>query len=687
MKETASCNLTLPGGRKEKARISDIKLLGRGRAAEAWLVEVHRDGRETYRCVEKRFSPSGLTRFIYSSCFQSPFPYSTLLDSALCCMYRRMVARKILTWDRPDRDPLVADALYARLDQNSPGPPVPVLGTYFIDGIGLRPPLPEPRFLKKPDPSKPVNAEVGRLIALMRSMENRFIESGLVGSGWQVSRAALVTTANFLMTAEGRFYCVDLESGIPALLVPRYLFCFLNLGFPLFDNADCPRLRKYIRINEEGMRSSLGQTGLEELLRWVELLEGHQKTWKGSEIAFFRHGHRLLTDRDLRERVRLRLADYLLADDRIDEGRASRLRNSKAFLTNRDIFLSLAPASPGRILHRLLSNRRFRKRMARFAMEPLFRKQEIRRYLEKKVPAWLEKERITRARADHLLTGDTGLFRALGHRVLSCTTPRFLHRVLTDRAAFQELLALMAVALLSERFQYAYARFTILSGIAEWEGDRRLTAEEADGMRAILEKGEMQEYIRCFGMHLCLKLLEPLTASLKVIGASLFALQSWWLVPVAVLLIFNTSVIRTLYTLWRMLATRGRGYSYLTALLIGTIPAFGTTAYPFQMYRSRPRLSTFLLRDFVSRGSRYIPIYGGKHTLTEVGLLALSDRVLLVLAGIRWFAESASRLFLGGDRPRPLPRPASNRPASDKGKLSLWWNKIVDKCIRRLCPY
>jgi hypothetical protein len=125
----------------------------------------------------------------------------------------------------------------------------------------------------------------------------------------------------------------------------------------------------------------------------------------------------------------------------------------------------------------------------------------------------------------------------------------------------------------------------------------------------------MDEYVRCFGIHLGLKLLVPLLAPLKVGGAAaLLASGNLWFL----FLLFLMPVCRTAVTLWRMIASGRSPADYLDALLVGALPVVGTLAYPVQMYSKHRELSAFLLRSNAARLGRWLPIYGGKDSRVEL---------------------------------------------------------------------
>jgi hypothetical protein len=204
----------------------------------------------------------------------------------------------------------------------------------------------------------------------------------------------------------------------------------------------------------------------------------------------------------------------------------------------------------------------------------------------------------------------------------------------------------------SERFQAEYAKYRIDKNLKEWEADGRLNATDGQALRARMEEGAAQEYLRGFGLHLGLKFMSPITTALKLIGIGWF-LQSFAQVypdvdpheplqfrfitacigtcmasPLAVLMMMSTSVLRTIVTLWRMLG-RGRRQrrelSYVVALMFGLIPILGSFAFPLQMYAQCRDLSIFLIRHLLAKIGHAIPIYGGKHTRVEVWSVRLAN--------------------------------------------------------------
>jgi len=254
------------------ARIEPIKVLGAGRAATAKLVRVCPEGEDPFECVEKCFAPGLLTRFVYWFFFQSPFPYQHDRNAISAAYYRRSVAARILS-SLDGIDCPVAESLYTRWDSENQAY---VLAAKFVDGRGIVPQEIDPLWIRRTIFNltiRPVARvagiriqrriappeEIKELLALMHRFERAFRACGLVGTGWQTSPAALVSPANLLRTDQG-YVMVDLESGIPAFLVPYYLLrSIFRFKFPYFDDLEPVRLDRYVDENRERLTEALSE--------------------------------------------------------------------------------------------------------------------------------------------------------------------------------------------------------------------------------------------------------------------------------------------------------------------------------------------------------------------------------------------------------------------------------------------
>ena len=155
-----------------------------------------------------------------STAFASkPFAYQSNRDAILACYHRRIVVGQIL---RGLNSPVhVAKPLYVRFDRVSN---CWVLAAEWIQGRGIRPMDTDAtrprrvirRFLGlEKQKSSQGRSEMSELLETMRVLEVQLRQCGLIGTGWQVSPAAMVSTAN-LLRVENQYTVIDLESGIPA---------------------------------------------------------------------------------------------------------------------------------------------------------------------------------------------------------------------------------------------------------------------------------------------------------------------------------------------------------------------------------------------------------------------------------------------------------------------------------------
>lgn len=253
------------------ATVHVIRELGKGRAATARLVDATFEDGTSVRCVEKVFNPGWLTRTIYRLSFFAPFAYQFNRSAITACFFRRRVAAEILR--RSDVNVDVAAPLYVRFDPTAPGW---VLAAEHVDGRGVRP-------VRRGE----IHAEIDQLVAVMRQARDVLVDAGLTGSGWQIDPRAMVSTAN-LLHRSGRYTIIDLESGIPAILVPKYLMLSARTG----------NLIPFDDLNAETLKSTMPDDAD------VDALIHHAAHWKDSEPSPFRIGTWRRAFARIRRRIR-----------------------------------------------------------------------------------------------------------------------------------------------------------------------------------------------------------------------------------------------------------------------------------------------------------------------------------------------------------------------------------------------
>ncbi len=631
--------------------VTTVRVLGHGRAAEARLVRMtiapapcgshgqdqhdrSVDGEASQLCVEKVFCPGLLTRLIYRIAFQAPFAYQDNADAILASFYRRRVAASIVQAMIPEAR--VAQPLYVRWDQQSRAM---VLASEYIRGRGITPASADPRMLRRLAArllgrSEKVAAapaeEIDDLLDLMTRLESLLVECGLTGSGWQVCKRAMVSTANLLRTDNG-YVVVDLESGIPSVLVPRYVWAGLRSAtLPLFDDLDAEKLRHWVRENRPQLAFALAADQLERLNDDVERLISHNENWKRSEPAIGRQPWRLFTA-DFRQRLKARILQSWRRREIVDATHHAVLQRPVRFFTSLTFLLGLIPGPVGQRSQRLWANAEYRRQIGRYLRDAAYRRERRCRFITAKSQQWREHGRIAPdARFPSLSTA------FVGNWLLSKLTPTVLHRLISDRDYRGDRVTRMFLFCVSGSFQSRLGRLMIQTRIERWREQRRLTDTEAEALHRQLDSAAVDEYVRCFGLHLGLKLLMPVVMSLKIGGAAASVASgnpAYFL-----LMLMLLPMLRTATTLWRMMSSGRPVADYRDALVVGILPVIGSLAYPVQMYAKFPALSLFLMRDFAGRVGCWLPIYGGKDSRTE---LAAIKSVNLIAEGLElWLAAN-----------------------------------------------
>ncbi len=679
--------------------VTAVRVLGHGRAAEARLVEVESDASGRELCVEKVFRPGLLTRSIYRASFQAPFAYQDSADAILAAFYRRRIAAAIVQARAPEA--AVAKPLYVRWDEESQAM---VLASEYIQGRGIIPQEADPWMTRRwfatrlgkgslapPAPRE----EIDDLLGLMTKLEDLLVDCGLTGSGWQVCKRAMVSTANLLRTDQG-YVVIDLESGIPSVLVPRYLREGLRLGsLPLFDDLDAGRLQGWIEQHHGELRAALPPNELRQLEADVPRLIEHTQRWKLSEPAIGRNPTRWLTP-EFRASYRNRVLDSWQRRGIADAERVENLRAGETRLRTDPVYwLGWIPGRVGRFSQRLVANQGYRAKVNRWLSDAEYRRDQIAEYAATAYREWEAEGRVgpqtqteTQAQAKSEPRPMAGV-RFVAHSLAAKLLPAGLHRWCVDSRHRRNSLAQLKQFCIDGRFQSQLGRSMILSRVNSWDRDQRLTSQAAATLVQELDAPAVAEYVRGFGLHVGLKLLTPLALSLKVGGAaaSLASGNPFYFLLTLMLL----PILRTAVTLWRMVATQSPFADYRDALLVGILPVVGSLAYPVQMHAKFPVLSNFLLRDFAARCGRWLPIYGGKDSRTEMTAIksvnVLAEGIELwsvaVDSGRQLVAPSARMLpaRMLPDRKRP-DRLAAERSVPDdaRSRPILWpfdgWDRV-----------
>ena len=210
----------------------------------------------------KVYVPLPLVRLLYWIAFQAKFPYETNTAALESGRYRRQIA-SLLTAHRFGKD-LVAPVTTIDCGHGNCS-----FVTEFIPG----------EVAKNDEPAQKFLGEVSEA----------FAEAGL--SVWQVNPRNPHAHTNLILTPEGDYKIIDLESAVVSLFpAPGQFRSSLKSGnLSIFDDIDFPRLRNYISSNEAVLIASIGPDGVEALKHATDHAEEAINTWKAAEPRIFGH--------------------------------------------------------------------------------------------------------------------------------------------------------------------------------------------------------------------------------------------------------------------------------------------------------------------------------------------------------------------------------------------------------------
>lgn len=580
-----------------------IKVLGNGRAATAQLVDVTLQDESTIRVVEKVFAPGRLTRLIYRCAFWSPFAYQQNRDAIFAAFYRRRIAAEILR--RSGLPVSVAEPRYVRYDQQTDAW---VLAADWVEGRGIRP-APPSRSQADHDTTDQ-QSEIDQRVDIMRRAGHCLHHAGLGGSVWQIDPAALVSTANMLRidrSDRDEHVIVDLESGIPAFLVPKYLLQSLRggLGLP-FDDLNPSMLRHWVATTDLA----------DDIAADAHRLIDHNHRWKSSEPAPLRRLANVTFSSRIagvkQEAIRqLTQRRVIKRDD---------MSGPAIFAT----WLLSHVAIVGRTLATIVGDVQCRDRWHERVVDSQARRQWLDDRWHTSTESLIREHRL---RDDQRLGRVTTLLASGLAKIMPARVQRFVFDP-TDRRkhvrGFGKLIT-------SARYQRLWGSQLIRSAIRRWESASRITPFEAASLRRQASDTAVSAYSRGLAFHVLLKFLTPVVAPLKFgsLAVFLYSGNALYLLPMFVL-----PAARTIVTLGIGGSIRRRGEKpppLKHALIVGCLPTVGTSAFAIQMAAFQPHLSEFLIRDAASKIGRNLPIYGGADSRTEMACIAACDPLLLVL--------------------------------------------------------
>jgi hypothetical protein len=213
------------------------------------------------------------------------------------------------------------------------------------------------------------------------------------------------------------------------------------------------------------------------------------------------------------------------------------------------------------------------------------------------------------------------LARGIRSFVLSCG--RGIRSVVSAIARFKykKLFRRMVRYVSSSYYRWGVVRWFIKREIRAWLRRGFLNENEKVALEQDLHRDEISAYLTDFSIHLGVK---PFVKGvLWTLVPVLVAADSISLASAAFFIVWTGPIIRTVYTLWRMLSSLlvGRPHFPLVALGVGALPVVGNLAYPLEiLYRSAARdnqLGQFMACAFSAKLGRKIPIWGGQDSGVE----------------------------------------------------------------------
>ncbi len=175
-------------------------------------------------------------------------------------------------------------------------------------------------------------------------------------------------------------------------------------------------------------------------------------------------------------------------------------------------------------------------------------------------------------------------------------------------------------ALTSQRYRLNFVRNLFTERIKIWQDRDQLTDDEAGLLIEKLHQDRSSSYLVDLSIYLAIKVivlvfevtLLPVLLAMGIINEATFGL----------FVLMDGPILRTIYTLYRMLQSAIAGYELpWVALFIGLIPFVGNVAYACQVIYSTAgkdaKVPRFIVYDTFTHLGTKIPIWGGEDTLTE----------------------------------------------------------------------
>jgi hypothetical protein len=246
--------LSIPGALKRKSAVGLPNSPGGRRTAHSIASTVVLD--PVAGTATKRYEPPLPVRALYRIAFQAPFPYCSNGDALQAAAAKRQIVDLLCQhWFGYQMVAAVHDirSVDSRYE----------FVTEFVSGTA-------------PESNAQIEVMLSELYA-------HFQTAGL--PTWQIAPGNPHAYSNFIRACDGNLKLIDLESALVSLSYPwQELPGYLRAGrFPVFDDVDFRKLRRYVDGHALSLQNSIGSEGLSVLLHSIESAEALSASWKESE--------------------------------------------------------------------------------------------------------------------------------------------------------------------------------------------------------------------------------------------------------------------------------------------------------------------------------------------------------------------------------------------------------------------
>lgn len=374
-----------------------------------------------------------------------------------------------------------------------------------------------------------------------------------------------------------------------------------------FDRGDTGRLRAFMQEHQDHFAD------LQPLLDELEDLE---HDYRSSLPDITHHGLRLVTDRELRGRVREgRIRDWE-ALGKVDRPHAERLRRSAPLFVV-VLLMGLVP-----FLRRFWGDARWRGHVLRCLTRPTYLLTNLQVHRIQKLLVWNRAERISDERTLSLVERPLAY---AGHLLFLSWMPAGLHYYLSEPDLLWERIRYAVTYPIKLYFKPEVREEWLRDQVQLARDEGMLDEEEEQRILGSIDDPFIQTYLKCVAVHACTLPVTQVVAVLIAAYYYFFHAQSWQegVVTAGLILAFFQgtpispgSLTRGFYVVYRMIRDRNIK-DYWIAALISFWHYVGYLGFPVQMVARFPGLARFMGGSWATRAARIIPVFGEKGALVE----------------------------------------------------------------------